>query len=91
MQKSYQANAQSHRKKWTTENRQKERQHLTAVLQKSGFSGLLNILPRINFCGMLTVLCSEIRFFAKPQTVMPNARTTEQPTTNRQKKLTLDC
>jgi hypothetical protein len=29
----------------------------------------LNIVPRFNFCGILTVLCSEIRFFAKPQSV----------------------
>ena len=28
---------------------------------------------------------------AYTQNVMPNARSTEQPTTNRQKKLTLDC
>jgi hypothetical protein len=29
----------------------------------------LNILPRINFCGVLTVLCSEIRHCAKRQNV----------------------
>jgi hypothetical protein len=42
-------------KQWTTEQQQTERQQVTAVLQKSGFSGYLNILPRINFCGILTV------------------------------------
>ena len=37
MQKSYQANAPRHRKQWTTEQRQTERQHLTAPTQKAGF------------------------------------------------------
>jgi hypothetical protein len=30
------------------------------------------MLPRINFCGVLTVLCFEIRFFAKRQNVSGN-------------------
>jgi len=37
MQKSYQANPPRHRKQWTTEQRQTERQHLTAPTQKAGF------------------------------------------------------
>jgi hypothetical protein len=37
MQKSYQANAPRHCKQWTTEQRQTERQHLTAPTQKAGF------------------------------------------------------
>jgi len=37
-----------------------------------------NILPRINFCGVLTVLCSEIRHFAKRQTVSGHCRTTQR-------------
>ena len=39
IQKSHQANAPRHCKIWTYKQRQRERQHLTAVLQKSGFSG----------------------------------------------------
>ncbi len=38
----------------------KNSETITAVLQKSGFSGKLNILHRINFCCVLIVLCSEI-------------------------------
>jgi predicted ATPase len=30
----------------------------------------LNILHRINFCGILTVFCTEIRFFSKPQNLL---------------------
>ncbi len=37
IQKSHQANAPIHRKQWTTEQRQTERQHLTAPTQKAGF------------------------------------------------------
>jgi hypothetical protein len=33
----------------------------------------------------------KIATFAKPETVMPNARTTEKTSTDRQKKVTLDC
>jgi hypothetical protein len=36
----------------------------------------MNILPRIKFCGVLTVLCSEIRHCAKRQTVSGYVRTT---------------
>jgi len=32
----------------------------------------LNILPRIKFCGILTVLCSEIRHSAKRQALVRN-------------------
>jgi len=36
-QKSHQAIAPRHRKQWTTEQRQKERQQVTAPTQKAGF------------------------------------------------------
>jgi len=36
----------------------------------------LNILPRIKFCGVLTVLYSVIRHCAKRQTVIANYKTT---------------
>ena len=35
---------------------------------------LIDILPRINFCGILTALCSEIRHFAKLQNVVPHPK-----------------
>jgi len=35
----------------------------------------LNILPRINICGGLTVLCSEIANFLNPQNVVCNIAT----------------
>lgn len=44
MQKSYQANAQRHRKQWTTEQRQTERQHLTAPTQKAGLRVPMTVL-----------------------------------------------
>jgi len=45
--KSLQANAQRHCKQWTTEQRQTERQHLTAATQKADF-GAQNCLPPLN-------------------------------------------
>ena len=72
MQKSYQANAPRHCKQWTTEQRQTERQHLTAPTQKAGFrasydSFLVNqtLVFQIKFCGESPAL----RVAAKRQTV----------------------
>jgi hypothetical protein len=39
----------------------------------------LNILPRINFGGVLTVLCSKIRHCAKRQTVVRQCKKTADP------------
>ena len=47
----------------------------TAGLRNWGFSNLLNILPRINICGGLTVLCTEIPNFLNPQTVIGKFKT----------------
>ncbi len=41
----------------------------TRGIKHWGLSGYLSVLPRIKFCGVLTVLCSEIRHCAKHQTV----------------------
>src|SRR5690606_8463093 len=43
-------------KRPTNQRTKKNTEPITAVLQKSGFNGYLNILPRINFCGVLKVL-----------------------------------
>lgn len=56
----------------------KKKRPITLVLQKSGLRGYLNILPRISFSGALTVLSSEIRFFAKPKNVIGIAITTQR-------------
>jgi len=38
---------------------------------------LIEHSTRINFCGVLTVLCSEIRHYAKPQNVISHFKATE--------------
>jgi hypothetical protein len=37
----------------------------------------IELLPCINFCGFLTVFCSEIRHFAKLRTVIQHLTTNE--------------
>jgi hypothetical protein len=61
---------QRHLKQWTTEQRQTERQHLTAVWQKWRFSTPQTHLWLIKVWFSASTFVVKIATFAKPQTVM---------------------
>jgi hypothetical protein len=69
MQKSYQANAQSHCKQWTDKQRQTERQLVTRVWQKWRFSAPQTHLWLIKHWFSASTFVVKIATFAKPETV----------------------
>jgi hypothetical protein len=70
MQKSYQATAPRHRKQWIEEQRQTERQQVTAVWQKWRFSAPQTHLWLIKHWFSASTFVVKIATFAKPQDVM---------------------
>ncbi|WP_293894675.1 hypothetical protein [Flavobacterium sp.] len=79
MQKSYQANAPRHCKQWTTEQRQTERQQVTAVWQKWRFSAPQTHLWLIKVQFSASTFVVKIATFAKPQPVVRQLHTKKTP------------